>query len=563
MADSPKTSGKPQFGMTRKPKATFGDVMAGTPSGTSRDERPRRDKPRRDAPRTASGVSAPILDTPAPPLASQEAVPIENESFAELFAAQDKRSTTPAVKPGAKIRGTVFHLGKEMAFVTLPGAQEAMISLAEFLGADGAAPTLALGDSIEAFVVRADAEGILLSKGFGRGVHGRAMLEDARASGLPVDGKVTGVNPGGLEVEVGGQRAFCPVSQIALGFVEDPSIFVGKKLAFRVTELRGRDVVLSRKALLEAERSERAVETKKKLAVGAVFSATVTSVRPFGAFVDLGGVEGLIPKSELGYQRGLDPAEVVKVGETVQAEVIRIEAGDPTSSDKSKRHDRIALSLRALAEDPWDVAMRTLADGQRLEGKVVRTAAFGLFVEVASNMDGLLHRSQLGSLSPKVGETIAVRIEGIDVEARRISLALDGVPETRETPRETSAAPAQLATKPAARPMPRIGDAVDAVVERVESYGVFVVFDGGQGLVPSSETGTPQGADLRKHFPKGAKLRAVIVEIDDRRRLRLSVTEVARREERDEADAYLAKNRPSVTAGKHGMGTFADLFKKR
>ena len=560
-------------GMTRRPKATFGDVMKGTAPG-ARDEKPRRKDERRPAGagkgRTATGKEAPIFDAPAPLLAAPAAPePEETESFADLFAAAEKsKPATEALKPGAKVSGEIFMIGKATAFVSLGAKGEGMIDLAELIDDDGNA-TVKVGDRLEAFVVRTGAEGILLSKGLARHGASAGMLEDARASGLPIEGRVTGVNPGGLEVELGaGVRAFCPVSQIALGFVEDPAKFIGQKLAFRVTELRGKDIVVSRKALLAAEQAERAAETKKKLDIGVVMKGTVTSVRDFGAFVDVGGIEGMIPRSELGHARGLIAADVLQVGSEIEAEVIRIEAGDPGSPDRSRRKDRITLSLRALEADPWDVAMTTLTDGARVKGTVARVAAFGVFVTVAPGVDGLLHSSQLGSMRPKVGEAVDVKLENIDQEQRRISLALDreegpapanARPTANATPTATANSTATASVRP---PAPRPGMIVDAAVERIEPYGVFVAFPGGKGLVPAAETGTPQGADLKRALPLGTKVRAAILDIDERGRLRLSISEVARIEERAEAEEYQANQR-TTQKGRHGFGTFADLLKKQ
>ena len=239
----------------------------------------------------------------------------------------------------------------------------------------------------------------------------REGLIEAAQTGLPVEGVVKAVNKGGLEVEVSGQRAFCPVSQIDLRFVGDPSTFLGQKLQFKVQRADARDVVLSRRALLEEEKQERARRTREQLAEGAVFDGTVTSVQDYGAFVDIGGVEGLVHVSELSWDRVSKPGDLLKAGDAVKVQVLKVE-------QDARRGERISLSVK--------------------------------------------------SLSPR--------------------------PEPQAAPEEAR----RPATAPP--PPPKVGDVVKATVDKIESFGLFVRFAGGRGLVPAAETGTPRGSDLRKAF---------------------------------------------------------------
>jgi small subunit ribosomal protein S1 len=176
-------------------------------------------------------------------------------------------------------------------------------------------------------VVHTGDRGVVVSKGRGRtkGEHARQALIDAAQSGLPVEGVVKGANKGGLEVEVHGQRAFCPMSQIDVRFVGDPATFVGQKLQFRVQRADERDVVLSRRALLEEEKAERARKTREALAEGAAFDGVVTSVQDYGAFVDIGGIEGLVHVSELSWDRVSKPQDLLKSGDAVKVQVLRID----------------------------------------------------------------------------------------------------------------------------------------------------------------------------------------------------------------------------------------------
>ncbi len=511
--------------------------------------------------------------TPAPPPSSAlyEEVP-ETESFEEMFAAQQKEGGVPgrrSVRLGEKVTGTIFQLGADTAFVSLANAKsEAMIELRELKDDEGVL-RYGVGDTLEAHVVEMGARGIVLSRALAKGNASMAMLSEARASGIPVEGMVLSVNKGGVEVAIGDVRAFCPISQLDLRFVEKPDQFIGEKLKFRVTEVRDRNVVLSRRSLLEEEQKALAAKTRQTLAEGKVVKGKVTGVRDFGAFVDLGGVEGMIPVSEMSYQRVGHPSEVVKVGDDVEVEVVRMEAAQPNSPDKAKQKERITLSLRALQQDPFKAALAEIKEGDRLQGKVVRLQPFGAFVELRPGVDGLVHISALSERriahprdAVQVGETIWVTVEKIEPSDKRIGLRRITEEEAQRPAEERPAAAEQQkkAAEPAA-PRPKVGQVVVGKVDRIEPYGVFLVFPGGKGLIPASETGTDRGTDLRKHFALGQEVKVAVVDIDASGKVRLSVTEAVRAEERADMEAWKKTQQPSGGGGK-GFGTMADLFKK-
>jgi small subunit ribosomal protein S1 len=357
------------------------------------------------------------------------------EDFAAMFAAAEQsapRGRRPKLAVGDRVRGKVASIGHEVTVVELEGGGEGTLETLE-LRDDGGQLTVAVGDALEARVVGLGEKAgfVYLRRGAARGVDPRAGLAEAAAGGLPVEGLVTGVNKGGVEVTVGGVRAFCPVSQLELRPVADPSVYVGQKLLFRVTRFeddrRGPNVVLSRRALLEDEMRERAVETRAKLVPGAVLSGTVTALKDFGAFVDVGGIEGLLPASEIGYQRGTKPSDVLSVGQPVTVQVMRIE-----KRDDPRRPEQVSFSLKALERDPWDDAAATLRAGAVVKGRVTRAEAFGAFVELAPGVEGLLHVSELGAgkhlrharEAVKPGDAVEVTILAVDGEKRRISLGL-------------------------------------------------------------------------------------------------------------------------------------------
>ncbi|MCC6847052.1 MAG: S1 RNA-binding domain-containing protein [Deltaproteobacteria bacterium] len=363
--------------------------------------------------------------------ADDDRKPAPDEDFAALFAASEAQSAKVErrVRAGDRVRGRVIAIGAETAFVAIGGKSEAAISLAEFGDPETGEVRLAVGDQIEATVTDDGSRSgsIVLKKTLGRGGHVPGELEQALAHGIPVEGTVSGVNKGGFDVQVVGQRAFCPASQIDLRRRE-PTEYVGQRLQFRITKIEGngRNIVVSRRQLLEAEAAKLAETTWERLRVGATVQGTVTSLRDFGAFVDLGGVEGLVHVSELGYGRAGHPSEVLKVGDTVEAQVVKIEP------DAKTGQKRVGLSLRALAVDPWTTAAEKFPVGATVRGKVRKLEAFGAFVELAPGIDGLAHVSRIVAdrriSHPKqaleVGAEVEVTVLSVEPEQRRLSLSM-------------------------------------------------------------------------------------------------------------------------------------------
>jgi small subunit ribosomal protein S1 len=372
------------------------------------------------------------------------------ETFASLFAESvkgEKRHRRVRHQIGDRVEGRLSSLGQTVAVIDLPDGVEGTLDIIELRDEAGQI-TARVGDLVSARVasIGQKAGSLTLRRSPMRGGDTRAGLEQAVATGLPVDGLVTAVNKGGLEVTVAGVRAFCPISQIDLRPVVDPSVYIGQKLAFRITKFeedrRGQNVVLSRRALLEEEQRERAAVTRDKLTVGAVLSGVVTGLKDFGAFVDLGGIDGLLPASEIGFQRGTRPSDVLSIGQPVTVQILRIEErsaqpksdsrGDGKSDKKGRSGTQITLSLKSLERDPWDDAAAALPAGTTLRGKVMRAEAFGAFIEVAPGVEGLIHISELGAGRhlqharevAKPGTELEVTVLAIDRERRRISLGL-------------------------------------------------------------------------------------------------------------------------------------------
>jgi len=472
--------------------------------------------------------------------------PLESrEAFAELLGQAD---AAPPVrrKKGDKVSVPVVVVNSDWVFVALGGKEEGSIRTSEFAVAGGPAddqrpPLPAVGDTVSAYVLTARGGEVVLTTQLSGRDASLASVEQAWQAGIPLEGKVARAVKGGVEVRVANTRAFCPLSQLDLRWPKDPSIYVGQSFAFQVLEFKenGRNIVLSRRVLLEEERAGQREVLRQSLQPGAVVTGTVRSVQNFGAFVDLGGVDGLIPISEMAWTRVEDPTEVVSDGQQVTVQVLAVDW------DK----ERISLSLKALGQDPWAAAAQRFGVGSRVVGRVVRLADFGAFVSLEPGVDGLVHISALGAGRrvghPKevvaVGDEVEVEVLAVDPGKRRISLSMEH--RLRE----------------AMGQLPRTGDTLDGVVEKVADFGVFVKLPSGHtGLVPNAEAGTERDADHKRLFKPGDSMEVAVLAVEEGgRRIRLSRKALVNREEREAAAAYA----PSSDGG--GFGTLGDLLKSK
>ena len=344
----------------------------------------------------------------------------DDEDFAAMFA-ESERDKPRAKRPkiGDVIKGKVITIGKDAVFVDIGGKAEGQLDKSQVSDSDGKL-FVNIGDVLEARVV-SDAGGTLvLRTKLMRGPEARAELAQAFELGIPVEGLVNEVVKGGVSVDVAGVRGFCPASQLDTRFVEDLTSYIGQRLTFKITRYEPRNLVLSRRALLEVEQEKQATETRKKLVPGAVLRGKVVGFKPFGAFVDVGGIEGMLHISELGFGRVEKPEDVLRLGQELDVAVLKIEG------------DRISLSLKALASDPWQDATAQLAEGTRVKGTITRLQPFGAFVELAPGVEGLVHITELGAgrriNHPKevvaVGQQIEASVLSIDHEKRRLSLSM-------------------------------------------------------------------------------------------------------------------------------------------
>jgi len=394
----------------------------------------------------------------------QQDDPAENApepSFEELLA--QSMTGSPRLEPGDKVEATVLKIGTEWVFLDVGQKGEGVLDVKELLDADGAL-TVASGDTVHAYFLGQDDDELLFTIRLGGGASGTAQLEQAWASGIPVEGRLELEIKGGYEVKLaGGVRAFCPFSQLGLRRQENPEEAIGQSLAFKITkfEEKGRTIVVSHRAILEEEQRQRRETLRKTLKEGMVVRGTVTSIQKFGAFIDIGGLEGLLPISEVGWGRTGDLDDVLRVGQEVDVALM--------SCDWEK--NRFSFSLRATLADPWDKVGTVYTRGSTHTGTVARLTPFGAFVTLAAGIDGLLHISKIGQGRRinhprevlKEGQQLTVTIEEIEPERRRLALAL-----VSQDAGETDAA-AYVDRPPAS--MGTFGDLLKAGMEKKNKAG--------------------------------------------------------------------------------------------
>lgn len=347
--------------------------------------------------------------------------------FANALEAFEESGPVPIASdlaPGSRVRGTVLSVGEEYAVVDFGGRSEGVVEVRHFRDPAGAL-SVGVGDILDLFVLEAGDQVVLGPALRVEGNEALGQIRDAQAAGIPVSGRVTGVNAGGLVVEVSGVRAFCPVSQIEAGFCADPSVYVGRTLEFLVTAVEGkRGAVLSRRQILQRAAAEGARQRLEALKPGDMIEGRVVRLEPFGAFVDLGGVDGMVHVSEIRHERVAHPRDVLREGEKIQVRVLRIDT-------VAGRRPRIALSIKATAPDPWESLTSAWQPGTRLRGVVSRLADFGAFIALAPGVDGLAHVSEVASppvrhpseaLTP--GDEVEAVVLSVDAERKRVALSL-------------------------------------------------------------------------------------------------------------------------------------------
>ncbi|MEE4261076.1 MAG: 30S ribosomal protein S1 [Desulfobacteraceae bacterium] len=398
----------------------------------------------------------------------------KEQSFAALLEAYSPGEDAD-LGVGDKISGKIVSIGRDSVFVDTGTKIDGVVDKAELLDENGEI-TLTEGDLLELYVVALSDEEIKLSRALS-GIGGLNMLKEAYEKGAPVEGKISETCKGGVRVDILQRKAFCPVSQLDINFVENPSDYVGQSFNFLITtfEENGRNIVLSRRTLLAREQEAARKEFYQTLSVDTTMDGTVTRIMPYGAFVQLSpGVEGMVHISEMNWSKAAKPESLVNVADTVRVKVVGIEP------DKKPGLLKISLSMKQLTEDPWDSAGELFHEGDKIQGTVTRCANFGAFVEIAPGIEGLVHISEMSYekrvLKPEdvvtPGETVSVMIKEVDLEKRRLSLSI----------RDAEGDPwVDVAGKYS------IGQAVKGILEKKEKFGFFINLEPGiTGLLPKS-----------------------------------------------------------------------------
>jgi small subunit ribosomal protein S1 len=396
--------------------------------------------------------------------------------FARMFE-DSMTGGTKKLSPGDKIRCEVLSIGKEEIFVSTGTIDDGMVHKLELNPEKQPIDQIKVGDFLDLFVMRVQGSQILLSQKL-TSKNMASDIEDAFNMGLPIEGKVSEVVNGGFRVAILGQTAFCPISQLDSRRIDDGAAYIGRKFSFLITQFdsRGRNIVVSRRKLLDQEKELSTSAFTEGHKPGEIVHGLVTRVESFGAFVEVApGLEGLCHVSELSWSRVADAKEVIKPGDDVRAKILKIEEG-------MNGRLNISLSIKQASETPWHTLPAGIAEGSVVEGRVTRCMKFGAFVEVAPGLEGLVPLSEM-SYTKRVlrsdeiiheGEKIQVLIKEINIADQRMLLSI----------KDTGGDPFAMAGQKFSQ-----GTVAQGRVERKESYGIFVKLDEGiVGLLPKSKT---------------------------------------------------------------------------
>jgi small subunit ribosomal protein S1 len=436
------------------------------------------------------------------------------ESFAELFE-QSAAANLAKLKPGSIVTGTVVDVRTDVVVINAGLKSEGIVPIEQFRN-DAGEIDVAIGDIVK---VALDS----LENGFGETVLSRdkakrAMvwdeLEEALEKNETITGRISGKVKGGFTVDIKDVRAFLPGSLVDVRPVRDPVYLEGKELEFKLIKLdrKRNNVVVSRRAVVESEHSEEREQLLEKLVEGAKLKGVVKNLTDYGAFVDLGGIDGLLHITDMAWKRVRHPSEVVEVGQELEVRVLKYD----------RERNRVSLGLKQLGEDPWDNIARRYPANMRMFGKVSNVTDYGAFVEIEPGVEGLVHVSEMDwtnkNVNPskvvQVGDEVEVMILDVDEERRRISL---GMKQCSQNPWEVFAATHKK------------NDKVSGQIKSITDFGIFIGLDGGiDGLIHLSDLSwNTTGEDVVRNFKKGDNLEAVVLAVDpERERISLGVKQL-------------------------------------
>ncbi|MGI9232309.1 MAG: 30S ribosomal protein S1 [Woeseiaceae bacterium] len=445
-----------------------------------------------------------------------------SESFAELF---EESFASQQIKPGSIITGVVVAVNDDVVLVSAGLKSEAVIPLEQFKN-DKIEGGISVGDTVE---VALDA----VEDGFGetklsreKAIRARTWIELEKAfeAGDVVEGIINGRVKGGFTVEIDSVRAFLPGSLVDVRPVRDPAYLEGKSLEFKVIKLdqKRNNVVVSRRAVVEKEFSAEREALLKELQEGSMAKGIVKNLTDYGAFVDLGGIDGLLHITDMAWKRVKHPSEVVEVGQEIDVKILKFD----------RERQRVSLGMKQLGDDPWQDLARRYPQNTRIFGKVTNIADYGCFVEIEDGVEGLVHVSEMDwtnkNVNPSrvvsIGEEVEVMVIEIDEERRRISL---GIKQCKSNPW------AEFATTF------NRGDKVSGQIKSITDFGIFIGLDGGiDGLVHLSDISWDYpGEEAVRNYKKGQEIEAAVLAIDaERERISLGIKQL----EKDPFSNWLA-----------------------
>ncbi len=447
------------------------------------------------------------------------------ESFAELF--EQSQTNLAKLKPGAIVTGVVVEVRGDVVVINAGLKSEGIVPIEQFRN-DAGEIDVAVGDEVK---VALDS----IENGFGETVLSRekakrAMvwdeLEQALEKNETITGRISGKVKGGFTVDIKDVRGFLPGSLVDVRPVRDSAYLEGKELEFKLIKLdrKRNNIVVSRRAVVESEYSVEREQLLEKLQEGAILKGVVKNLTDYGAFVDLGGIDGLLHITDMAWKRVRHPSEVVEVGQELDVRVLKYD----------RERNRVSLGLKQLGEDPWDNIARRYPANTRVFGKVSNVTDYGAFVEIEPGVEGLVHVSEMDwtnkNVNPskivQVGDEVQVMVLDVDEERRRISL---GMKQVTSNPWETFAV------------IHKKGDKVSGQIKSITDFGIFIGLDGGiDGLVHLSDLSwNTTGEDVVRNFKKGDTLEAVVLAVDpERERISLGVKQL----EQDPMGHYVASN---------------------
>jgi len=462
------------------------------------------------------------------------------ESFAQLL---EESLSSQRMRPGSIVTATVVEIRPEVVVVNAGLKSEGVIPIDQFRDESGS-PQVQVGDQIEV-ALEAVEDGFgetRLSREKAVRAQSWTRLEQAMQAGSSVKGMISGKVKGGFTVDINNIRAFLPGSLVDVRPVRDPVHLEGKELEFKVVKLdrKRNNVVVSRRAVVESESGAERQKLLESLQEGQVIKGVVKNLTDYGAFVDLGGIDGLLHITDMAWRRVRTPSELVNVGDEITVKVLKYD----------RERNRVSLGLKQLGEDPWVALSRRYPVGTRLFGKVTNITDYGCFVEIENGVEGLVHVSEMDWTNKNVnpskvvhlGQEVEVMVLDIDEDRRRISL---GMKQCQANPWETFAATHKK------------GDKVSGQIKSITDFGIFVGLEGGiDGLLHLSDLSWNETGDTIVHnYKKGDTLDAVILAIDaERERISLGVKQL----EKDPLSNYVAEH----TKGSIVKGTVKEVEAK-